>query len=1176
YSNYNLLGAVTLAGSIVADNTSTSAVTIDGTNALTLGNITAGTSGSRGGLVLGSDAWYNYYYGGYQYQQINGTITQTSGTNIMVGQLSIQQDSTAGVTTLTNPNNEIQSLGTIYRGGALSVYDNNSGLSLLGRIDQGATGSDIRLQTVGALNLGQNDLRGNNIILAAGAAITVTNSNGSRYANSGNLVYISNNNNITLTGYDYASGSVLYRNAATVQVGATEGNTIELGSPATAATIAGIQLANTPTLNLVGGNLNFTTAPRRVAVTSTGDDHLETFTVTGTDILGRAQSEIITGSNAGTSSGTNYFATISSVTTAGTKSAGNVTVGTVKENITGNVTSTGYVNQTTVKGVVDGSTTLTNTNNAFANLNDFTAGGTLELYSMSNPLTVNGTVVSSGGDVKITTYYGLSVSSAGSITTNYSAGAVNLMLNQSAYGSSTIAGPLSAYSGGITITSARGAITTTGLGTLTANSTGGVNLTANNSYIPSSYGFITVGAGVTAGSAGITISSGGSFSNSTTGILNSAGAVALKAGLSNSGNTGYGITLAGNVTAGSSGVALASGDTIIQSAGILSSTGAVYGLNQSGSNTPTYSSPSAWGAITLGGNNTVGSLGPFYLYNTGSAAFNFNDTTAGLMLAGKIETSHGNVTIATAGAALDLATYGVYAGELTTAGANVDLTGRGIIQSGGTISATGGSVATPGTPANGTDGGTIMLTGYDGTASGTISLAGTLQTLKTSTTAITIRGTSDLALPSISASNGTLILGTATANVGPITGNITQSNSTSLDIKSLNVTSTGSAVIANSGNKIGTLGTISVGNNSGDMQYDLDINDSTNGLILSADVVSGGGIRIRTTDATGSGILALEGYNVYGKSDIFLGGKAVTQFSASTINADYNNGGATGGSIRIDGGGSTNNITLNGTVTTDNSSSTAIQIVNATDAVLNVVSATAGTVALGIPALTDGVGTLAKPITGNVSQVATTGTIYAATLAGNAGSVAITKSNIDNLGVFTTTGTLTLKDQGGTGTAGLKFTGDVTVGGTTDIETTDGILDLYQYDLNATGQAITLKGVGVSQVATTSQINATTADIYGSTGNIDLFSTLNDFFGQVTVRSSAGAGSYAKVRDANQLNMNKLNDKIAVTTSITLWAGLDLVLTPESITTTTGNIEFKSSHGDLTTPGDIQTGAGTV
>ncbi|MBV5303076.1 MAG: hypothetical protein JZU70_02575, partial [Chlorobium sp.] len=321
-----------------------------------------------------------------------------------------------------------------------------------------------------------------------------------------------------------------------------------------------------------------------------------------------------------------------------------------------------------------------------------------------------------------------------------------------------------------------------------------------------------------------------------------------------------------------------------------------------------------------------------------------------------------------------------------------------------------------------------------------------------------------------------------------------------------------------------------------------------------------------------AGILALSTKNVYAAGDIYLGGDTVTQSSGSTINADYNNGSLTGGSIRIDGGGSTNNITLSGTLTTDNASSTAIQIVNATNATLNVVSATAGTVALGIPANTDGGSTPAKPLTGTVSQVETTGTISAATLAGNAGIVTITKSNIDNLGVFTTTGALTLQDQGGTGTAGLKFTGNVTVGGTTDIETTDGVLDFDEYDLNATGQAITLKGVVVSQT-TGSQINATTADIYGSTGSIDLFSTLNDFTGQVTVHST---GSQVSVQDATKLSMNTLTGNIGQTTSIKLWAGTLLELTSESITTTTGNIEFRSLDGNLSTPGNLTTGAGNV
>ncbi|MBV5337021.1 MAG: hypothetical protein J0653_03325, partial [Deltaproteobacteria bacterium] len=67
---------------------------------------------------------------------------------------------------------------------------------------------------------------------------------------------------------------------------------------------------------------------------------------------------------------------------------------------------------------------------------------------------------------------------------------------------------------------------------------------------------------------------------------------------------------------------------------------------------------------------------------------------------------------------------------------------------------------------------------------------------------------------------------------------------------------------ANSGNKIVQLGTVKTGEN-GAVQYDLDINDSTDGLLLTQNIISAGGIRLVTTTGGGaSGALALGTKNV--------------------------------------------------------------------------------------------------------------------------------------------------------------------------------------------------------------------------------------------------------------------------------------------------------------------------
>jgi|TARA_R110002126_G_scaffold290662_1_gene448170 hypothetical protein len=65
---------------------------------------------------------------------------------------------------------------------------------------------------------------------------------------------------------------------------------------------------------------------RIVTILSAGDDSAKSFTVTGTDVNGDAQTESITGANDGTATGTSYFLTISGISAVGNP-AGNVSAG---------------------------------------------------------------------------------------------------------------------------------------------------------------------------------------------------------------------------------------------------------------------------------------------------------------------------------------------------------------------------------------------------------------------------------------------------------------------------------------------------------------------------------------------------------------------------------------------------------------------------------------------------------------------------------------------------------------------------------------------------------------------------------------------------------------------------------------------------------------------------------
>lgn len=85
-----------------------------------------------------------------------------------------------------------------------------------------------------------------------------------------------------------------------------------------AALVLGGALASGGAVSLSHGRL--------VTILSAGDDSGISFTVVGTDVDGDAQTESITGANAGTATGSSYFLTISSITAVGNP-AGNVSAG---------------------------------------------------------------------------------------------------------------------------------------------------------------------------------------------------------------------------------------------------------------------------------------------------------------------------------------------------------------------------------------------------------------------------------------------------------------------------------------------------------------------------------------------------------------------------------------------------------------------------------------------------------------------------------------------------------------------------------------------------------------------------------------------------------------------------------------------------------------------------------
>jgi len=74
-----------------------------------------------------------------------------------------------------------------------------------------------------------------------------------------------------------------------------------------------------------GGAVTFDES-RNVTILSAGDDSAISFTVTGTDETATAATESITGANAGTATGSAYFATVTAIAAVGNP-AGNVSAG---------------------------------------------------------------------------------------------------------------------------------------------------------------------------------------------------------------------------------------------------------------------------------------------------------------------------------------------------------------------------------------------------------------------------------------------------------------------------------------------------------------------------------------------------------------------------------------------------------------------------------------------------------------------------------------------------------------------------------------------------------------------------------------------------------------------------------------------------------------------------------
>jgi len=82
---------------------------------------------------------------------------------------------------------------------------------------------------------------------------------------------------------------------------------------------------------LASGGVATNAAAQIVTITSAGNDSGVTFTITGTDADGKAQSETVTGPNTTTANSVYYYKTVTAVSVSGDTAAG-VTIGPVSSN----------------------------------------------------------------------------------------------------------------------------------------------------------------------------------------------------------------------------------------------------------------------------------------------------------------------------------------------------------------------------------------------------------------------------------------------------------------------------------------------------------------------------------------------------------------------------------------------------------------------------------------------------------------------------------------------------------------------------------------------------------------------------------------------------------------------------------------------------------------------------
>ena len=1086
---------IDLAGTLRTQNTGATALRIINATTVSLVDVAVGAFDMLGNLVG------TLVLGGAGTNNISGDVVQTMTNRITAGTLT---GNTGGQVMLKNTNNQIGNLDAFTSAGGFTLAD-TGGLTVTGALTD--TSDDISLTTTGALTISAAiNNTGHNLTLSG---MGVEQTGGAIQAEDASITSTTGLITLNRPNNDF-TGDVMLTSMGPIDIVDTNDLTLTslmLGTNTALRVVAG------GALTLPGGNISTGTGDIDLMSgsaltisnglqTSTGDISLAsttglltindittnsgTVSLTGAGItqgMGAITARTLTGSSSGqvTLGNTNQIDNLGNFTSAGgftLVDTGGLRLTGALANTTGNISLTiagitqgagstvdagggtlilnsnnnaidlaGRITANTLTGGSGGQVTLDNASNQIARLGNFTSVGGFTLENTGN-LTFAGTLANTTGDISLSTA-GLLALEGFNITNNM--------------GTSTMG----------TSVSLTGASITQGIGsmimadTLTGSSGGQVTLGNTNNQISNLGAFTSVGGFslVNTGSLALT----GALEDTSGDIrLTTTGALTISAAINNAGN---------NLTLEGMGVEQTGGAIQAEDASITSTTGLIT-LNRPNNDftgdvmltsmgpaiivdtndltltslmlgTNTALRVVAGGALTLPGGNISTGTGDIDLMS-GSA----------LTISNGLQTSTGDISLASTTGLLTIND------NITTASGAVSLTGAGITQ--GMV-----STVNAGT-------GALTLDGNDGA----ITLEGTLRTQNTTATALQIIDATTVSLlGAVNVSDGTLVLGGAGND--NISSTVMQRGVIEAD--TLTGNTGGQVTLENAGNEIDNLAAFTSADG-------FSLKD-TGGLRLT------GALRDTTGDislTTTTNALALERFDITA-TGVSLTGAGITQGASSTVNAGT-------GALTLDGNGDA--ITLEGTLSTENTTATALRIINAMAVGADPVAVSLGTVNVGV---LDMAGTLVSGMGGTVvlgttnaneqisGSVVQTGAIQAGTLIGNTGGQ-VTLGNagnqIDNLAAFTSAGGFSLVDTGG-----LTLTGELadTMGAIS--LSTDGALSINQ-NINATGQTLTLSGASITQ----GMVSVITADTLGgsASGQVTLENAGNQIDNLGTFTSAGG------------------------------------------------------------------------